>query len=321
MTLLKTSRTLAATVMLAVLLAAGSGGVAEAKCRYAPSTSVCMELPPGFRASDTFAGFENPTQHTEVHVSELDRPYRDVVADMTMDRLERRGMRVIFARKEVIGTAPAMRVKIRDEAGEEPRFRQILIAGYPQKTVLVSAVYPESMETTFLTNRLESMMRSLTYDPDRVPDLVRNLPFHLAAEEGLVLTRRVNNSLIYTKDGRLPKPLATDPAFVVGQAVAAEPVGDRLNFAIERVHRLPDMEEILVDKAEEIAVDGLEGYEITGQARDRESYARLALYEVILYDGDDGYYLMVGTVGLDGKPDYLEKFRAMARSFKRRPAR
>lgn len=315
MTVSKTFLTLAA---LGLMLATGAISPAQAKCQYAPATAVCMEIPKGFEVSKTFAGFENPIQRTEVHVTELDRPYRDVVADITLGKLEQRGMKVVFSRKEVIGEAPAMRVKIRDDSGEDTLFRQVLIVGYPEKTILVSAVYPESTETTSLTDRLEAMMHSLTYDAQRQPELTRNLPFRLVAEEGLVLTRRVRNNLIYTKDGQLPKAMATDPTFIAGQATLDGPVDDRLDFAIERVHQLPNMQEILVDKVEEITVDGLEGYEITAQARDRESNARLSLYQVMVYDADNGYYLMVGTVGDREKPDYLPKFRAMARSFNRR---
>lgn len=305
------------TVTLLSLSLAMAASPAEGKCRYAPATSVCLDLPKGFKVSDTFSGFENRVQNTEVHVSELDQPYQDVVADITLGKLENQGMEVMFARKEVLGKGPAIRIKIRDDENSPPLFRQVLIVGYPQKTVLVNMVYPQTMETTFLTERLEAMMDSLQYHPQHQPELARNLAYQIQPEEGLSLTRRIRNSLIYTRAGQFPNTNVSDPVFITGYSAMVGSIQDPLEFAIQRVHQLPNMTEILVNQVEEITIDELQGYEIQGQARDQESYARLALYQVMLFNGEDGYYLMVGTVGDKEKAAYLKKFRAMARSFRR----
>ncbi|MBI3097837.1 MAG: hypothetical protein HYY93_06260 [Planctomycetes bacterium] len=67
---------------------------------------------------------------------------------------------------------------------------------------------------------------------------------------------------------------------------------------------------------DEIAVDGLAGFEQVVDAEDTKSGDPLVLYQVVLFDGDS-YFLFQGRAAREQAAEVLPEFKAMARSFKR----
>ena len=69
------------------------------------------------------------------------------------------------------------------------------------------------------------------------------------------------------------------------------------------------------NKINEIEVDGISGYEIVGEALDKNG-AKELVYEVMLFT-DNGYYLLVGTTNDDFEAN-LDLFKKVSRTFKRK---
>lgn len=94
------------------------------------------------------------------------------------------------------------------------------------------------------------------------------------------------------------------------------PVGDKRQFAVQRLFQTAHTTIRSVGSNNEITVDGLDGYEILADAEDADSGTPLKVYQVIL-DDDRSYILMQGLVGANVADEYLPEFETMARSLSR----
>lgn len=108
-----------------------------------------------------------------------------------------------------------------------------------------------------------------------------------------------------------------DPVYVVGMSISRVAVGDLQRFSEQRARQTAEVSNLRGLTGRRVQLNGLDGYELIGDASDLRSGLPLKFYQVIAPDGA-GYFVFQGLVGSEGAAEYLAEFRRLTDSFKRR---
>ncbi len=106
------------------------------------------------------------------------------------------------------------------------------------------------------------------------------------------------------------------PFFLVAPSLHKVPVGDLEASARKAFQSIDRFEDYVISGEAPMAVGGMRGMEITGEAADVESGQKAGLYQVFLAPESGGYFRLVGIAPLGEFPDYLPEFRRMTQSFR-----
>ena len=128
------------------------------------------------------------------------------------------------------------------------------------------------------------------------------------------LAKRIANPLLYTRSGTFPSKALDDPLFIIGQAISKLDVGDKEQFAKSRLSQTATVRDIGIEQLSQVTADNLSGCEILARGNDKESGSPMALYQMVLYEGQS-YYIMQALVSGKHAQTY---FKEMARSFRRK---
>ncbi len=296
----------------------------EKNCQFIPATPVCLIQPEGFSQATTFNGYQNKEKNAWVMVSEIQGGYASVSKGMTTELLEKEGLHVLDRREVYLNNQkkegeaiPAQLLSIRQRVKSTGYFKWLLLFGDDDKTIMVNAFYPmQEKVSNPLGQELESILMAAQWDPQRKLDIEANLSFKIKPEKGLKLAQRMQNTLLYTRDGKTPNPSPEDPMFIVGRSFFEQQIKDPLAFAKNRVIHFPTLKDVEIESVEPAKVDKLEGFEIMARAKDKQTASPMTLYQMMLFSGQH-YYILVGAVGKNDTENYFEQFKKTAQSFKR----
>ena len=281
-----------------------------------PALGLKIRQPEGFEKADNFDGFGEPETQSSIMAISLPAPYSQVTAGFTKEQMKTRGW-VLLSRDDVkVNGLPGILVHFEQPAGDEVFLKWSFVFGDDKKTTMVTAAFPKAQERE-LSTRLKSAVLSLRPDRAALPDPGADLPFTLAATPKLKLADGINRTLAYTKDGVFMIKSPGDPLFIATSSVDQVIVGDRRNFAEQRVVGTVHTKQVKVKSSDAITIDGLDGFESLAEAEEDLSGTPLILYQVILFD-DESYVIMQGHVGAEHRVEFLPEFKAIARSFRRK---
>jgi hypothetical protein len=133
----------------------------------------------------------------------------------------------------------------------------------------------------------------------------------------LKLAKRISNSLLYTENGEFPAKSNEDPIFVVSPSVAPQN-NDLESFARTRLLQTENLTEIKIQSSNKITIDSHKAYEIMAIGKDIKTQSLVSVYQVILLDKNNYYYIMQGQVDARFNDRYLPIFQQIARSFHRK---
>ena len=86
-------------------------------------------------------------------------------------------------------------------------------------------------------------------------------------------------------------------------------------FCISRLKKYPDDYSVIPSKGiNEIEIDNLKGFELFAKNNDKENEE---MYQVILFDGNGGYYLFIGTY-ITGSEKAISDIKSVIQTFKRK---
>jgi hypothetical protein len=157
----------------------------------------------------------------------------------------------------------------------------------------------------------------VNWDLQGKASLTEGLDYSIQEESGdLKLAKRFSNSLLYTKNGQFPAESIDDPLFVVAPSVVSRNLNLR-TLARDRLLQTDNLTNIELQSEGNITIDGLQGYQIIAVGRDVKSETVMTLYQVILVDDRDYYYIMQGQVDRRLQEQYLRIFEELALSFQR----
>jgi hypothetical protein len=145
-----------------------------------------------------------------------------------------------------------------------------------------------------------------------------DLPFEVTPTPRLKIAGRVSDTLVLTPSGRHHRPDSREPVCIVGHA-AGETHPDGLRSLAElHLRRNTRMTDIKNFDGGPVVVSGVEGYELTADARDLKTRAQMRVYQAVV-PGRGGHFTVRGLVAADQAAELVAEFRRVAQSLRATP--
>jgi hypothetical protein len=279
-------------------------------------SKVSLIKPPGFATADTFSGFQQESTQASLVVTEMPGAYQQVVASFTADTLKTRGMTQIGKENITIAGYPGLLLQLTQSANGSTYRKWIAIFGDASETVAIVATLPQAGKPS-LFRSLRTSVTSAKWNRTKVVDPFADLKYAVTATPDLKFAKRIQNALLYTKDGVVPATNPNAPILVVTQAISTVVVIDPKQYSQKRLTQTQQAKNIEIVSTAPITIGGLSGYEIVANAVDASTNKPIVVYQVMLFEGKT-YYIIQGLVGSETKSKYLPEFKKIATSFRKK---
>lgn len=277
------------------------------------SGTKCSLIPPsGFVAATTFSGFQNSEIGASIMINELPAPYQSLVDGFTADALKTRGMTLISKHEIDFNNSKATLINVTQPANGTIYIKQMLVFGNTEVTILVNGIYPEASKDIEL--KIKDALLSTVYNASQHENPLDAASFTIDIKDtDFKLIKYMSGSLLYSTDGKTP---TEKPTLIVGNSIAKISTQNQKKYAEERLKKLPGGELNVIKEIEEITIDNLKGYEIIANGKTKDNKTEL-VYQVMLFNENGDYYLIVGQTK-ENFDSYLETFKKVARTFRRK---
>lgn len=299
------------SALVASALMAATGFAAPT---HVAGTSVTLNPPPGFVASQRFPGFEHGGKGASIAVTELPGPSEKMREGMTRENLATRGMTLIRSQPVKIGGKDALLIQVSQSAEGRDFLKWMLVAGDAQKTVMVVGTFPKAAADMSLP--IKRAVLSASWGGEVKAQPYEGLSFQVAPTPALKLAGRVGNVLVFSESGSMGQGDAAQAILVVGSSSSAAPITNVERFAKEHAARTTQVSALRNIQGKAVTLDGLPGYELVAEADDVKSMREVRMYQLILAD-QATYYLAQGFVSAGRGPAIMDRFREVTRSFRR----
>lgn len=241
----------------------------SASQNYTPvrATRVSLIKPEGFTEAKNFSGFQQDSTGASIVVTELPAPYSQIASGFTAENLKSRRMTLLSQKDITIDGRLGKLLQVTQVAYSTTFVKWIAVFGNETETVTIVASLPQEMEKT-LSEPLRNAAVSAKWQKDKVLDPLANLNFAVSGTPSLKFTHRVQNTLLYTKNGVIPAKSLEDPFLVVGQAISDIEVTNQKQFSEQRIAQAEQIKNVSIDTSQKININGLSGYEIVARAND-----------------------------------------------------
>jgi hypothetical protein len=277
-----------------------------------PGTKCSMIPPEGFVAATTFSGFQNGEKGASIMINELSAPYQTLVDAFTADALKTKGMTLTSKQAIDFNNSKATLISLTQPANGVTYLKQILIFGDANTTIMVNGVYPEASKN--IESIVKEALLSTNYNASQNENPLDAATFSVNTDgTDFKVVKFMSGSLLYSTDGKIP----TDkPTLIVGNSMAKISTSDQKQYAEERLKKLPRGQFNIVQEIKEITIDNLNGVEIVATGKDKDNNPEL-IYQVMLFTESGDYYIILGQ-SKDGSEKFLQTFKSIARTFKRK---
>jgi hypothetical protein len=273
----------------------------------------CSLIPPsGFVAATSFSGFQNAAIEATIMINEIPAPYKSIVDGFTAEALKSKGMTLI--KKQIIdfNGSKATFINLKQSANGKTYLKQLLVFGDTKVTILVNAIYPEASKN--IESQIKEAILSTVYNSSQKENPLDAAAFTIDIKDtDFKLIKYLSGNLLYSTDGKIP---TEKPTLIVGNSLAKVTPQNRKKYAEERLKKLPRGELNTIKEINEITIDNLKGFEIVANGKTKDDKDEL-IYQVILFNENGDYYLMVGQTKEDFDK-YLDSFKKIAKTFKRK---
>lgn len=300
---------------IAILMATGSGSQANAEATLVRGTRVTMETPPGFKAAANFCGYTKEADRSSIMVTEMPAPYEAATAGFNEAGLATRGMKLISKNNVTAGSYPGILVEAEQSAYGTTFRKWIMAFGDKSDTIVVTATYPADQVEKLSAALKEHVISARFNAAAKTPDPMEALPFTVSDSANLHLAGRLQNTLMFTATGKMPVRGTKDHTiFVIGQALTDIEVGDKAEFARERLKKTATVSDIqmLTDKGS--TVGGMPAREITATAKGKDGES-VFIYQNIAY-GRGSYFILQGLCDAEMRAKKEPEFRQIVSTFK-----
>jgi hypothetical protein len=277
-------------------------------------TNISLKPPTGFTMSQTFSGFIDPKTNCSLMVTELPAPIDKVLPGFNAEKMKEKNMFLKNLETKNKGTYMGALVEFSQNALGTTVHKYAHVFGNDAFTVVATATMPEGAPPE-LMERLKEAVNSIVYDTNAAARPVdEGLPYKLNDGALLKKAKRLQNSLIFTKDGKFAPP-QSGPLFIAAQSIAEVMVQNKAEYAKKRIQDTAQLKDITVDAEEEVTISGLKGRKVLATGLDTKTGAKTFIYQVMLFP-DTGYYLMQGLSDEAQRKELLVEFDKIANSFK-----
>jgi hypothetical protein len=280
-------------------------------------TKVSLAPPNGFKPSERFPGFGIEDSQASILVTEMPAPVSKMAESLTAKNMATQNMTLLSKREVSLGGRPASLYHLRQIARGDAFLKWLVLLGTEKETVFITATFPEAAKARF-SAALERAVLTARWDAEAATDPLAGLTFSIQDDPALKFARRVSNAVMLTRDGTLPGKPNNDPMMIVAPSLSAVEISDVKTFAEARLMQIAQVSGIVLKKQSEVTIAGLPGSEIVAEAAWKDHpQDRCVIYQALLVDGRS-YFLLQAFAPLDERQKYLEIFRRIAQSFRKK---
>jgi hypothetical protein len=305
-------------LLVAFALTGETSGNQEGHARVT-GTKVSLTPPANFVPAAQFPGFMDEENGATIMVTEWPLPYTELSDAFTGDKMATKGMLLLEKKDVSFGDKKGILLHVKQDLNSEVFLKWIGFTGNESESVMITATFPEEVKSG-LDSSLEKSVLSARWDAALKFDISEGLDFTLKDDPALKQASKVGKSLLFTRDGTIPKSTITsrDPFLIFGPSLAKISSADRRTFAERRLVATVEIAEIKITKASEVNIGGLPGIEIVAAGRwDKEPVGEAVIYQVLLFESDS-YYLLQGFATPKDREKYLPVFSRIAQSFQKK---
>ncbi len=302
-------RRIAIFVCLAVL----PGSAALAERVGVVGTRVLIEPPAGFVRAADFAGFVNPSNRAVISVSEVPASYLDMDKRFTDSALLTKELSVVSRELLEKDGLRAQLIKAEQKLGNSLVVKWMLLTGDVAESVIITASYLASAGN--LDAAFEKALRDAVWESSQTLNHFEGLGFKLNEIPGLRISTRVSNTVIFTRDGRLPDQYYTGPMLIVRwQGLPDGAPEDARAHSEDFFRGIEMLKDKRIDDTIRTRVERLRGYEVIGEGRHRFLGYPVAVLQSIAYD-DDRFFVAQGLGQAADREKHFDLFRTVIGTF------
>lgn len=278
---------------------------------------VRLTPPPGFKLSEKIEGLlQNEEAKASIMAVPFNSPFLEAAQDLfDEETLKAKGITLVKKEIVVVQGRTAILGRMTQTANEIPYMRLNLLIGNETESVLIVANYPEAMK-----ERLEEPVTKCLMNTDwlKIGTMAASgaAPFEVTEAGDLKAATYMLENRIYTTNGVYPRESPEVALLIIGPTLNRGIALGREETCERFLKQLSMAVYYATSSSVAITVDGLDGFEMTGKARDPGTTEQMILYQAVLYVEDYAYTFSGVTSEKDGEKN-LELFRKMTRSFKR----
>ncbi|MSR32664.1 MAG: hypothetical protein EXR99_14290 [Gemmataceae bacterium] len=281
-----------------------------------PSAGVKIRQPKRFDKAENFAGFAREEDQASIMAVKITGPVEELVAGFTEAKLKKQNWKLLDKEPMMIDGLQGILIHFEQPAAGRRFIKWALAFGDREKTYMVTAAFSQEMEGEF-SSLLRSAVVSSREEKSGTAEQDNGVPFTLGTPKSMKPVHLVSMSLGFAKDGVVPLKSPKDALFVAAPSVEKPVLGNRKSFAELRIRQSAQVREMLIESTKPVTIDELEGFETIASCQDEKSGEKLVVYQVLLFQGDS-YFVLQGMAGQEKRAEYLEEFRELAKTFKRK---
>lgn len=275
-----------------------------------PGTKISMVPPDSFELAQKFSGFQHNATGSSIMVAELPAPFQAMTNAFTKEALQANGMELLGKEPITLGTNAGLIFFVRQTANNLVYLKQILVFGDSTHTTMINGIYPEKYKET-LEGKIKASLRT-AHPSGSFISPEQAAPFEIDVK-GTPFTfgNGLSGSLYYVAQDDTQVEGKKSSVIIVGSAIGEVVIGDKKQFALDRLMKMPNGENLKADSIQQVGIDGMDGYEITAH---QENSQNEAFYQLILFDDAGSYYIFVG-MAMYNQAQFLVLFKKIARTF------
>ncbi len=279
-----------------------------------PGTKVSLEAPDGFELAANFDGFFDEQRASSIAVSEVPTSVEEMASGMSSEALAAGGMTLLQTEPAKVGGRDGQLLRVTQKANGAEFEKWLALVGDSSTTIMIVATYPKALSQA-LRDELRAAVTSAVWRPELEIGLLDGLPFRIEESERLKVQRRMQSTLLLTRENAPAVLSPSEPLLVVGNSISPVAIEDLESFSKARVAQTAELVGLENIEGQKIELAGLSAYELTASAKDEQTGTPVTVYQAIAAEGDT-YYLVQGIISAESADDYLAEFKQVARSLK-----
>jgi hypothetical protein len=291
-----------------------------AQMKAVPKTPFFIGVPDGFQFSNSFTGLESNEYGAFILFAELPVSLTEAKRGWTAENLKAKGMVLQKIEDQMInGDSTKCLFYISQVQSGVEYNKIVMLYGYgDNKLALISAGCPaNNFENIQIL--LKNALLSILYNSEAEVPIADKLWFTLdmnTLPEFKLNNVFAGNAAIYSLNGKNLNEISLPAFYVVAKSTA--PVGDvDKKQYILRIFKSQDLfNDVEVLSSKEIAIDGMNGFEVVGKGVYNSLGYHVSIYMVVVFSFENQYHRFLGVSPIDY--DQADRYRSITKTFSRK---
>lgn len=294
------------------------GSVDKTNMHLFPSAGIHVQIPDGMSVAERFTGFvSDPNAESVCSFMLTTNPFsmKKTTSQIVSDAIRTEKVKIVYTKDIEVDGRPGEFYLTVEPIGELLIAKHIIAFGDDDFCWIATCTFDEKHEEEFGEALLQSILNLRISEEPRLPP-GEDVDFTMTPEN-LVLTDGFIDKLVFTKDGVFPVEDTKAPVFQAAKSLLRFNIKNKQELARAIISPSPLFGISVISSEKKFEADGIEGYEYISIGEDHLSKEPLYIYSVTLFDELDTYVIH-GWFSSDIQENYVDEFRSLAKSFKRK---